>query len=57
MLASLLGCRQAVRHQVLILTCGGSNPSTPATIAIVVVTPVMVDTGRHYHDNDQPVCG
>ena len=28
---SLLGCRQAVRHWVLIPACPGSNPGTPAT--------------------------
>ena len=27
-----MGCRQAVRHQVLILACVGSNPATPATV-------------------------
>ncbi len=26
----LLGCRQAVRHQVLVLAFRGSNPCTPA---------------------------
>lgn len=25
-----MGRSQAVRHQVLVLTCGGSNPSAPA---------------------------
>ena len=28
-LLALLGCRQVVRHQVLVLTFGGSNPSIP----------------------------
>ena len=25
-----LGCRQVVRHEILILACVGSNPATPA---------------------------
>ena len=32
---SLLGCRQVVRHKVLILACVGSNPATPATFSPV----------------------
>ena len=28
----LKGCRQAVRHKILILACVGSNPATPAKI-------------------------
>lgn len=32
----LLGCRQAVRHQVLVLAFRGSNPCTPAIISISV---------------------
>ncbi len=31
-----LGCRQAVRHQVLVLAFRGSNPCTPAIISISV---------------------
>lgn len=27
-----MGRRQAVRHKVLILACGGSNPSAPAIL-------------------------
>ncbi len=30
----LLGCRQAVRHQVLVLAFRGSNPCTPAIISV-----------------------
>ena len=30
LLSTILGCSQAVRHQILILTCGGSNPPYPA---------------------------
>ncbi len=29
-----LGCRQAVRHQVLVLAFRGSNPCTPAIISV-----------------------
>ncbi len=28
----VLGCRQAVRHQVLVLAFRGSNPCTPAIL-------------------------
>ncbi len=31
-----LGCRQAVRHQVLVLAFRGSNPCTPAIFLISV---------------------
>lgn len=31
----LLGCRQAVRHQVLVLAFRGSNPCTPAIISVL----------------------
>ncbi len=30
----VLGCRQAVRHQVLVLAFRGSNPCTPAIISV-----------------------
>ena len=29
-----MGCRQVVRHQVLVLAFGGSNPSIPAILEI-----------------------
>lgn len=32
----LLGCRQAVRHQVLVLAFRGSNPCTPAIFPLLV---------------------
>ena len=32
----LLGRRQAVRQQVLILSCGGSNPPGPAIFKTVI---------------------
>ncbi len=32
-----LGYRQAVRHQVLVLTFGGSNPPTPSTKKIFLI--------------------
>jgi hypothetical protein len=28
----MMGCRQVVRHQVLVLAFGGSNPSIPANL-------------------------
>lgn len=31
----LLGCRQAVRHQVLVLAFRGSNPCTPAIFPLL----------------------
>ena len=34
-LLALLGCRQVVRHQVLVLTFGGSNPSIPTKACFV----------------------
>lgn len=34
-LIALLGCRQVVRHQVLVLTFGGSNPSIPTKACFV----------------------
>ncbi len=30
-----LGCRQAVRHQVLVLAFRGSNPCTPAIFPLL----------------------
>ncbi len=33
----LLGCRQAVRHQVLVLAFRGSNPCTPAIFPYISV--------------------
>ena len=30
-----LGCRQAVRHRVLIPACAGSNPATPAIHTVI----------------------
>ncbi len=32
----LLGCRQAVRHQVLVLAFRGSNPCTPAIFPYLI---------------------
>ncbi len=32
----VLGCRQAVRHQVLVLAFRGSNPCTPAIFPLLV---------------------
>ena len=34
----MLGYRQAVRHQFLVLAFGGSNPSTPSTFIITNFT-------------------
>lgn len=34
LLLFVLGCRQAVRHQVLVLAFRGSNPCTPAIISV-----------------------
>ena len=34
-LVALLGCRQVVRRQVLVLVFGGSNPSIPTTAYFV----------------------
>ncbi len=33
-----LGCRQAVRHQVLVLAFRGSNPCTPAILSFISVS-------------------
>ncbi len=33
-LISVLGCRQVVRHRILVPAFGGSNPPTPATIGM-----------------------
>ena len=33
-----LGIRQVVRHQVLVLAFGGSNPSSPAKLVLTILT-------------------
>ncbi len=38
----LLGCRQAVRHGVLIPACAGSNPATPAKLRELVLLNILV---------------
>ena len=34
----MLGIRQVVRHQVLVLAFGGSNPSIPAKLVLTILT-------------------
>ena len=45
-----LGYRQAVRHQVLVLTFGGSNPPTPSTKILLIYREVEQLVARRAHN-------